>query len=234
MVILDIETVNQEVTYLNDNTRFKSILCLPKESGNYPAVITIHGIFGLQEMDVRFASRLSGEGYVVLVHGWQSEESDPADRDIIKGIESAIEFLHEHKQVDNDRIGLVGVCRGGSIAMLTGIRLHQFKVLVSFYGQSKYPFLSEKKPYSPIDLVDKIQAKMLIIHGEEDSIFSVQESKDYCKALEKHGKNVQYKWYSAAEHGFFLEGHRNYQRKASENAWKILKDFLEESLRKGD
>lgn len=220
----------ESVSYHRMDTAYESVLCQPKEPGKYPAVITIHGIFGLQEMDVRFASRLSAEGYVVLAHGWQSKEQDPADEDIVKGIESALDFLKQNERVDAERISLIGVCRGGSITMVTGAYVPAFRVLVSFYGQSYYPFPSEKKPYSPIDLVDNIQSPMLIIHGEEDTIFSVQESMDYCHKLEMKGKVHQCKFYPEAEHGFFLEGHRNYHRQASEDAWMLLKKFLRDAL----
>lgn len=220
----------KQVTYHSQDTAYHSVLCQPKESGKYPAVITIHGIFGLQEMDVRFASRLSAEGYVVLAHGWQSEDKDPADRDIVKGIESALKFLEQNEKVDAERVGLIGVCRGGSITMVTGGYVPAFKALISFYGQSYYPYTSDKKPNSPIDLVDRIQSPMLIIHGREDTIFSVQESMDYCQALEAKEKVYQCKFYAEAEHGFFLEGHRNYHRKAAEDAWVMLKDFLKDAL----
>lgn len=218
------------VTYQHLSNMYHSVLCEPKQPGKYPAVITIHGIFGLLDMDIQFASRLSREGYVVLAHGWQSKEKDPADREIVKGIESAVAFLKQNERVDIENIGLIGVCRGGSITMVTGSYIPAFKALVSFYGQSYYPILSDKKPHSPIELVESIQAPMLIIHGKEDTIFSVQESLDYCKALEGHEKVYQSQIYPEAEHGFFLEGHRNYHRQASEDAWAILRNFLSDAL----
>lgn len=220
----------QNVTYHHMNTVYNSVLCRPKGVGKYPAVITLHGIFGLQEMDMRFASQLSREGYVVLAHGWQSKEKDPADREIVRGIESAIDFLMQYEKVDMEHLGLIGVCRGGSITMVTGAYVPIFKALVSFYGQSYYPYVSDKKPCSPIELVDSIQSPMLIIHGEEDTIFSVQESMDYCKALKSQEKIHQCKFYPEAEHGFFLEGHRNYHKHASEDAWTTLKCFFKDTL----
>lgn len=215
-----------EVNYDTEGVRYASVLCTPKEKGNAPAVVTIHGIFGLQEMDVRFSARLASQGYVVLAHDWQSAGTDPADADIVKGLKGAADYLQSLEQVDERRLALVGVCRGGSIAMIGGAKLDTFSALASFYGQAYYPVTSKKKPQSPIDLTEQISAPMLVVHGEEDSIFSFRESLDYCRRLESLGKTVRQKLYSDAEHGFFLEGHRNYFYVAAEDAWGELEDFL--------
>ncbi|GAB7386433.1 hypothetical protein BSNK01_02680 [Bacillaceae bacterium] len=216
----------EEVTYQDEATAYPSVLCRPQEKGPFPAVITLHGIFGLQEMDVRFAARLAAEGYIVLAHDWQAKENDPPDREIVRGIAAALRFLKQTDAVDRERIALIGVCRGGSIAMVSGAYLPEFKALVSFYGQAHYPSLDEKKPVSPIDLVERIQAPVLLIHGEADTIFSFEESLAYCRALKERGKPCECHVYPGAEHGFFLEGHRNYHREASAEAWNVLKRFL--------
>jgi carboxymethylenebutenolidase len=217
------------VTYSNEEITFSSVLCTPKASGTFPAIITIHGIFGLQEMDKLFAERLSEEGYIVLAHGWQSAETDPSDDDLVSGIYSALTFLKSLNGVDH-KFGLVGVCRGGSISMITGAKLQDFSMLVSFYGQSYYPMKNSKKPISPIQLTEHINSPILIIHGEEDTVFPFQESIDYANALQKLGKAHEIHTYPKAQHGFFLEGHRNYHEKASKEAWKVLKEFLKKHL----
>jgi carboxymethylenebutenolidase len=223
-VVADMKVVH--VNYKNENESFSSVLCEPEEAGKYPGIITIHGIYGLQEMDVNFAQRLSSQGYVVLAHGWQSNEKDPSDLSIVEGIKAAIQYLKHSTSVDQERMGLIGVCRGGSITMIAGASITDFKLLVSFYGQAYYPLVSEKNPVSPINLVDHIQAPMLLIHGEDDRIFDCQESVDYCAALESQGKVHECKLYPGAGHGFFLEGHRNYHKQAAEDSWIVLSRFL--------
>ncbi|WP_167577526.1 dienelactone hydrolase family protein [Ammoniphilus sp. YIM 78166] len=208
---------------------FHSVLCKPTSPGCFPSIITIHGIYGLQEMDVLFAQRLALQGYMVLAHGWQTEEKDPADRKIVMGIREAIDFLKQQDQVNAQHIGLIGVCRGGSIAMIAGAHIEELKMSVSFYGQAYYP-LNDKKPASPIDLVNQVTMPMLLIHGEEDIIFDAQETIDFYTALQTRGKKAEYRLYPEAGHGFFLKGHRNYHRQASEDAWIVLSQFLNEHL----
>ncbi|WP_164985038.1 dienelactone hydrolase family protein [Ammoniphilus sp. CFH 90114] len=225
---LDVNVI--QVNYENENTLFSSVLCQPEAMGKLPAIVTIHGIFGLQEMDINFARRLASLGYVVLAHGWQSKEKDPSDQDIVEGIRQAIEFFKENERVDYNRLGLIGICRGGSIAMLSGANIEELKVSVSFYGQAYYPVLDHKKPVSPIDLADKVKIPMLFVHGEQDSIFDAQESVDMCRALQVRGQIAEYKLYPEPGHGFFLKGHRNYHEQASEDAWIILSKFLQGNL----
>ncbi|MFC4767733.1 dienelactone hydrolase family protein [Effusibacillus consociatus] len=220
----------ENVTYESHGVTISSVLCYPKEKGMYPGIITLHGIFGLQEMDVRFPARLAGQGYVVLAHGWQSREKDPADNDIVNDIKTAASFLKRQEMVNGDRLGLIGVCRGGSITMVTGAHSDDFKALVSFYGQSYYPLKDEKKPVSPIELVDDLHAPILLIHGQRDTIFPWEESKDFCEALAKRNKVHECKFYPDAEHGFFLKGHRNYHEESAEDAWDLLGQFLRKNL----
>jgi carboxymethylenebutenolidase len=110
--------------------------------------------------------------------------------------------------------------------MVSGAYIEDFKALVSFYGQAYYPVKDEKKPLSPIELIDRIKAPILLIHGKKDTIFSWEESKDYCEALARQNKIHDCKFYEEAGHGFFLEGHRNYHEVSAEDAWGVLKQFL--------
>ncbi|MEW9669035.1 dienelactone hydrolase family protein [Ammoniphilus sp. 3BR4] len=229
---MPLEVTLHQVNYQYEGTSFSSVLCLPEPPGQYPGIITVHGIFGLQDMDVNSAKRLAEQGYVVLVHGWQSGEHDPSDENIVNGIRQAIAFLKEEDRVISDQIGLIGVCRGGSIAMLASAYIEELKLAVSFYGQAYYPHLDEKKPISPIDLVDKVTKPMLLIHGEEDAIFDFQETLDFCVALESRGKVGECRLYPGAGHGFFLKGHRNYHEQASEDSWIVLSEFLRKYLDK--
>lgn len=220
----------QPVEYQNDSTLFQSVLCQPLQNEKYPTIVTLHGMFGLQEMDIHFAARLASKGFIVLTHGWQSAELDPADAHIVDGIESSVVFLKQRQKVDATRMGLIGVCRGGSIAMITGSYSNSFKTLVSFYGQSYYPHTNEQKPVSPIDRAEHIQNPILLIHGEQDTTFSYKESVDFCSKLEQHNKTYASQFFPDAEHGFFLKGHRNYNKKASEEAWVTLQKFLEQHI----
>jgi carboxymethylenebutenolidase len=128
--------------------------------------------------------------------------------------------------VNPGRLGIIGVCRGGSITMITGAYISDFRALVSFYGQSYYPVNDEKKPDSPIDLVDRINTPILLFHGQRDTTFSWEETNSYCAALGQRNKVHECKFYPSAEHGFFLKGHRNYLEEAAEDAWKLLSQFL--------
>ena len=139
----------QNVSYESDGLRILSVLCTPKKAGRYPGIITVHGIFGLQEMDVQFAARLASKGYVVLVHGWQSRANDPADREIVNDIRTAVAYMRQKVMVDQDHLGMIGVCRGGSITMVTGAYIEDFKALVSFYGQSYYMSKTRKSQFLP-------------------------------------------------------------------------------------
>lgn len=217
----------EEVAYGSTGLRFDSVLARPDDDSTYPGLIVLHGLFGLQEMDVRFVERLAGHGYVVLLHGWQTTDRDPADDVVGRGVGMAVRWLAARDGVAREPFGLLGVCRGGSLAVISAAALQCFNRVVSFYGQAHYSGKSSlAKPVSPITLVDRIGAPLLAIHGERDSIFPASDSRDFCERLRAKGGSCELITHPEAEHGFFLEGHRNYHQEAAESIWPQLLDFL--------
>ena len=45
---------------------------------------------------------------------------------------------------------------------------------------------------SPIEHVDQVRAPMLLLHGNNDSVVPVEQSRDMSEKLKKAGKNVRY------------------------------------------
>ncbi len=229
-------TLNRsDVVYGSTGMRFESVFVRPDVPEPLPGLIVLHGLFGLQEMDIRFVERLAEHGYAVLLHGWQTTDRDPADDIVGRGVGMAVRWLAGQPGVADEPFGLIGVCRGGSLAVISAAALQCFSRVVSFYGQAHYAGKSTlAKPVSPITLVDRISAPLLAIHGERDTTFPASDSRDFCERLLAKGGSCELITHPDAEHGFFLEGHRNYHPDAAEEIWPRLLSFLERNRRKAD
>ena len=103
----------------------------------------------------------AAEGFVVLAIGWQTFRTQPA---LTRWLSSlccdSIAYLSARADVDSTRIGLTGFCAGGRYTMLFMPQIDAFGAGVAWYG-----FPNSGDPATPADLVDELEAPMLIIHG---------------------------------------------------------------------
>ncbi|MBI2882103.1 MAG: dienelactone hydrolase family protein [Candidatus Tectomicrobia bacterium] len=220
-----------EVSYAGEGVRIRSFLARPRSGGPFPAVITIHGIFGLNPPDLKLLERLAARGYLALAHGWQSRERDPADDWIIEDLRAAVRYLGENKAVDRNRMGLVGFCRGGTIAMLAAGRVAEIAATTVFYGQAVYEGAEPKKPVSAIDLVENIRAPILVFHGGKDTAYPVEGARRYRDRLKAAGKTYEFEEFPEAGHAYFFEGAPNYHPHASARSWERMTAFFDRHLK---
>jgi len=117
-----------------DGRAMRAALAAPAESGKFPGVIVIHEIFGLNADIRRIASRIADLGYVALAPDLYDK---PGPRPIciartlltlnrgsgaaFDDLDAARRFLQGQANVDSSRIGVIGFCMGGGIALLYAV-----------------------------------------------------------------------------------------------------------------
>lgn len=151
-----------------------------------------------------------GRDFEQVIHR-QLGQAEMADQ--MKGIE----YLKSKSFVDADRIGVYGWSFGGF--MTTSLLLNQpeiFKVGVAggpvidwkwyevMYGE-RYMDTPEENPEgyaktSLLDKVNKLQGRLLLIHGAQDPVVVQQHSMEFIEACIKAGKQVDYFLYPTHEH----------------------------------
>jgi dienelactone hydrolase len=123
----------------------------PREGGPYPAVIVIMEAFGLNQHIKNVASRIAGEGYVVVAPDVYYREANAVvgydqlpeairlmtglwDTKILQDMDAVVSFLQTQPDVRPDRIGMTGFCMGGRVTFLTACTNPAIKAAVPFYG----------------------------------------------------------------------------------------------------
>ncbi|MFK8005795.1 MAG: alpha/beta hydrolase family protein [Saprospiraceae bacterium] len=134
------------------------------------------------------------------------------------------------ENIDKTRMISYGVSRGGTVALLAGIRNHELNGVVSTTGptdffsrevynryefQFKYQYLSELKPMadlrkkmlrsSPIHFIENISPPVFLLYGKNDRIVPLSNAEHILRKLEGE-KEVEY-FFSEAGH-FFEESDR--------------------------
>jgi fermentation-respiration switch protein FrsA (DUF1100 family) len=96
-----------------------------EKTKRYPALVVVHPFGGVKEQTAGiYAGKMAEKGYVTLAFdashqgesgGYPRDTENPPER--LEDIRCAVDYLTTLPMVDEDRIGLIGVCAGGSYAL---------------------------------------------------------------------------------------------------------------------
>lgn len=180
---------SEEVIFQNGDISLAGTLTLPKGAGiSYPAALLIsgpglqdrdgkHGVFSLYKL---IAENLSANGVAVLRYddrgfGKSSTPKMPTTyRDLIDDSKAAIKYLRSRKEIDPDRIVLIGHSEGGTtatliasedskiaaIALLAGAMVANFE---QFFLELTIYQLALQRPFNPRDREKYPQIARLVL-----------------------------------------------------------------------
>ncbi|MEV0336540.1 alpha/beta hydrolase [Nocardia sp. NPDC050717] len=112
-------------------------------SKTYPTIVCAHPIGSCKEQTAGniYATRFAEEGYVAIAFdaSFQGESGgsprrveDPTQR--VEDFRRVVDYLSTLPYVDNDRIGVLGVCGGGGYSLNAVMTERRFKAVVSVTG----------------------------------------------------------------------------------------------------
>ena len=130
----------KSVSFRNGSIEVAGDLWVPAgfdEHTRYPAlVLGTPGSSVKEQIGANYASRLAGRGFVALAFdpsfqgqsgGEPRDLEDPAAR--IEDIRSAVDFLTTLDCVDDERIGILGICAGGGYTISAAMTDHRIKAV---------------------------------------------------------------------------------------------------------
>jgi carboxymethylenebutenolidase len=196
-------------------------LAIPEGNGPFSAVVAIQEWWGLVGHIKDVADRFAAEGFVTLApdlyHGQIAEEPNEArklamalDRNsAIKEISAAVEYLRSIDQVRNSKVGTVGWCMGGGLALSAAANGADVNAVVCFYGR-------------PLEVHDtaKLTSPVLGLYGDKDGGNPLSVVQDFDKDLERHNVPHHIHVYAGAEHAFFNDERPAYHPEAAADAWQ--------------
>lgn len=228
--------ISMHAFYKSGGVGVDGFLSRPTAGGKWPAVLVIHEWWGLDDHFRDMTRTFAREGYVALApdlyHGrvtgdWEeaarlktSLDVERATREILDGIP----YLKGLPFVNPDRIGIVGFCMGGGLALLSVCRTTEMAAAV-IYFQSMYP--------DPSELVN-IACPILGHYGEDDIYTPRSEVEAFENVLRDYNKSYQIHFYKNAGHAFCNEMHPElYRKEAGEASWPRTFEFFRKQLKAG-
>ena len=224
-----------DVNYVEGDTATTGYLAVPEGEGPFPALVIIHEWNGLVDRVRQMADDLAAEGYVTLAADlYQGRTGSNREQNmalvqetrgdmeaVIANLDAAVAFLRAREDVTG-RVGAMGWCFGGGIALSYGLDGADHEATAIFYGQL-------------IDDPERLAALDHEVYGtfaEQDSGIPPENVRAFEAALDSAGVEHDLHVYDAVNHGFWLrvDEDPDTRTEPARDAWVRLKDYLSRTL----
>lgn len=207
-------------------------LAIP-ESGSGQGVLVLQEWWGLVPHIKQVADRFAAAGYVALApdlyHGETTTSPDEAGRlfmalnidQTAQELQKAADFLLNHEAVISQKLGVVGFCMGGQLALLAATLSESIGAVVDFYGI--HP--NVKPDFS------QLKAPILGVFAEKDAFVPPETVKQLEADIKQAGGSIEVHIYPNVDHAFFNNSRPEvYNPEAAEDAWKRTLNFFQQHL----
>lgn len=221
--------------YVPGDDDTQGYLAVPEGEGPFPALILIHEWNGLNDRVRQVADAFAAQGYVALAAdlyrgrtGGNRDENMALVQEargnmeaVIANLDAAQQFLRARPDVTG-KIGVMGWCFGGGMALSYGLGGEYHDATAIFYG-------------SLVDDPEVLRALSHPVYGTfaaNDQGIPVDQVERFAAALDALGIDNDIHIYDHVNHGFWLRVDEDPEtrREPAQHAWDRLLAFLSTTL----
>lgn len=223
----------REIQIASQDGEFKAYLATPA-SGHGPGLVVLQEWWGLVPQIRDVCDRLARSGFVALApdlyRGESTTDPDVAGRLMMeleieragRDLEAAVEALRRESATTGSRIGCIGFCMGGQLALYAACLQPAIAAVVDCYGVH---------PNVSLDL-DSCRAKVLGVFAENDDFISAADVQFLDEALSAAGVDAKLLTYVGVQHAFLNDARPDvFDADTAAEAWRDIETFLEAELR---
>jgi carboxymethylenebutenolidase len=215
-----------------DVSTLSAYLAEPEGTAPFPGVVVIHEIYGLNDDIKGIAARFAAEGYAALAVDLFAGRNRMICMARLMGgmllnslhhagigeLKAALSFLEGHPNVDRARLGAVGFCMGGNLAICWACTDPRLKVVAPFYGLNPRP-------------LEAVARACPVVGSYPEQDFTAGAGRRLDAALDRYKVPHDVKVYPGARHSFFNRSGGSYDEAASADAWTRTLKFFGEQLK---
>ncbi len=219
-----------------------------------PAIIFYMDAGGIRPAVLDMAERLANAGYVVLLPDlfYRYGPYGPFDpKEVFKGdfrailgplmattgnaksaedTEAFLAYLDTRTDVHGRKVGAVGFCMGGGMAIAAaGTSPDRFAAVVSFHGGN----LATDATDSPHRYAPQLKAELYIAVADGDHSYPPAMAERLETALNQAGVRYRSETYVGAAHGWMKADFPVYRPAAAEKGWRAMLAFFDRTLKEG-
>ena len=246
--------LNEQITIRTRDGACTLHVATPAGTGPWPAIIFYMDAGGIRPVAVEMAQRLAGAGYVVLLpdlfyrYGPYGplvpKEVFAGDARAILGpmmattgndkaaqdTEAFLAYLDTRGDVAGRKVGAVGFCMGGGMALAAaGTYPDRFAAVASFHGGN----LATDAPTSPHLFAPNLKAEVYVAAAEHDRSYPPEMAERFEQALVQAGVRYRAQTYPAA-HGWMKPDFPVYDHAAAERGWIEMLALFGRNLHQGE
>lgn len=197
-----------------------------------PGLLVLQEFWGLNDHIKDVTRRLAAEGFVALapdmydgkvtadptVARQMLTSLDPAAA--LQKLHGAVDCLKTNANVAKDKIGVIGFCMGGFLALNIACHNRNIQVATPFYGR-----------IPPDSVLENLTAPVLYFFGEQDKHLPAADVDRLEQFIKRTGRSGGVVRYPQADHAFFNDTRKEVYREAdAKDAWGKALSFLREYL----
>ncbi len=184
------------LTFKSQGQQISGVLHLPEKIWKAPAIIMVHGFMGDKQgtpsgLFVKAARKLVNSGYAVFrfdFRGSGDSEGDFENQNLdteFQDLDVAINFVSGLKEVDKNRIGLVGHSRGGFLSITQASKDSRIKAAVCWAPAVFFKPLWEKTAY------ERKLAKSILEKGHAINYWGFKFTKQLLDTDFRYDNNIE-------------------------------------------
>lgn len=212
---------------------------VPRTAAATAAVVVVPAIWGVDAQLRDTVRRFAKEGYVAIAPDLYTGLGAPsgdgatdfapfrdvaaklADATVDQDLAATAGFARAAAAKPDMRVGIVGFCMGGGIALRQAVDDPTFAAVSVFYGKVRYGTTGNAGPITPIALayVDRLNVPLAGSWGERDTSIVPSDVRALDAELTKAKRPHDIKLYAEAGHAFFDDTRDTYVASAAADAW---------------
>ncbi|HMS54243.1 MAG TPA: dienelactone hydrolase family protein [Fimbriimonadaceae bacterium] len=205
----------------------------PSRSGRGPGIIVIQEWWGLVGHISTIADRFANEGFTALApdfyKGEVAEEPEVAGKLMMalnigeteRILRGAIEAILAEESATGEKVGVVGFCMGGQLALFAACLNDEIGACVDFYGI--HPNVQP--------VLENLRSPLLGFFAEHDEYASPEAVSALSGELKLCGKQHEFVTYPGTHHAFFNDDRPEvYDANAAADAWSKMIGFFKKHL----
>ena len=224
--------VTEDITFASGSKQLTGFFARPEGEGPFPGLVIIHEIFGLTENIKHWAQRFAEVGYAALAVDLFAGRNrtvcmfsmmsglllNSLDHRGIQDLKATLTFLEAQPVVDHERVGAVGYCLGGSLAIAWACTDNRLKAIAPHYAMNPRP-------------QEALQRLCPVVGSYPDKDFTTKAGQQLDLTLDQHGIARDIKIYPNSKHSFCNEDRASsYNRDVAEDSFERVQAFFGEHI----